>query len=116
MRFRHPSKDKLRKWLSGANGDDPNLDAHIDTCDRCSSVIEALAESRTDESLADALAQVLAAPQGLPDRLEAQVSERLSGREVVGLMAEMFGAGVETSRLLIVDPPPREARATKGNP
>ncbi len=116
MRFRHPSKDQLRKWLTGANGDDPNLDAHIDDCDRCSSVIEALAESSASEPLAAALAQVLVAPEGLPVRLEAQVSERLSGRELIGLMAELLGAGVETSRLLIVDPPPREATATQGNP
>jgi hypothetical protein len=108
MRFRHPSKDQLSTWLNGLTGDDPKLDAHIDGCDRCASVIEALGESSASEPLVFALAQVLAAPRDLPDRLETQVSERLSGRELVGLMAEMFGAGVETSRLLIVDPTPPE--------
>ena len=107
MRFRHPSKDRLRAWLTGADGD-PQLEAHIDDCDRCSAVIEALGEVSTSEPLVVALAQVLAPPIDLPDRLEAQVSQRLSGREVVALMAEMFGAGVETSRLLIVDPPPSQ--------
>ncbi|MFW2383302.1 MAG: hypothetical protein ACN4GZ_16230 [Acidimicrobiales bacterium] len=106
MRFRHPSKEQLSEWLIGAPADDPKLEEHIDGCDRCSSVIEALGEATASEPLVFALAQVLAAPPDLPDRLEAQVSQRLSGRELVGLMAEMFGAGVETSRLLIVDPPP----------
>ena len=105
MKFRHPSKDRLRAWLNGAGEEDPQLEAHIDNCERCSSVIEALGEASASEPLVFALAQVLAAPRDLPDRLEAQVSSRLSGRELVGLMAEMFGAGVETSRLLLVDPP-----------
>ncbi|MGI9610888.1 MAG: hypothetical protein ACR2NL_11415 [Acidimicrobiia bacterium] len=105
MRFRHPSKEQLREWLTDAHADDPKLEEHIDGCDRCSSVIEALGESTASEPLVLALTQVLAAPSDLPDRLEAQVTQRLSGRELVGLMAEMFGAGVETGRMLIVDPP-----------
>jgi hypothetical protein len=98
----------LGAWLNGAIGDDPQLESHIDNCDRCSSVIEAIAEADRSEPLAMALAQVLAPPHDLPARLEAQVSQQLSGRELVGLMAELFGAGLETSRLLIVDPPPAQ--------
>lgn len=105
VRFRHPSKDRLRAWLDDAGDDDQELESHIDGCSRCSSVIEAIGEAGVNETVVLALAQVLAPPSDLPDRLEAQVSERLSGRELVGLMAEMFGAGVETGRLLIVDPP-----------
>lgn len=105
MKFRHPSKDRLRAWLNGAGEEDQQLESHIDDCDRCSSVIEALGEASASEPLVFALAQVLAVPRDLPDRLETQVSQRLSGRELMGLMAEMFGAGVETGRLLIVDPP-----------
>lgn len=105
MRFRHPSKERLRAWLTGAGADDQQLEDHIDGCERCASVIEAIADSSVSEPLVLALAQVLAAPRDLPVRLEQRVAQRLSGRELVGLMAEMFGAGVETSRMLIVDPP-----------
>lgn len=108
MRFRHPSKDRLRAWLTGADSDDAELEAHIDDCERCSSVIEAIGDMEISAPLVSALAKVLAAPQNLPDRLETRVSAKLAGRELVGLMAEMFGAGMETSRLLIVEPPPRD--------
>lgn len=108
MKFRHPSKDRLRAWLTGADPNDAELEAHIDDCERCSSVIEAMGDVEISEPLVFALAQVLAAPQNLPDRLETRVSAKLGGRELVGLMAEMFGAGMETSRLLIVDPPPQD--------
>ena len=108
MRFRHPSKERLRDWLFSADGDDPKLAEHIDDCERCSAVILALGDAEGEASVAAALSQVLAAPPDLPLRLEAQVSERISGREFLGLMAELFGAGVETSRLLIVDPPPQD--------
>lgn len=105
MRFRHPSKDRLRDWLSGAD-DDPELEAHIDGCERCSSVIEALGDDVLDEPLGLALAQILAPPSDLSDRLQRRVNDRLSGREAVGLLAELFGAGLETGRLLIVEPTP----------
>ncbi len=108
MKFRHPSKEQLRDWLFSADGDDPKLEEHIDDCSRCSAVIIALGEAEGEDSVAAALSQVLAAPPDLPVRLEAQVSQRISGREFLGLMAELFGAGVETSRLLIVDPPAPE--------
>ena len=109
MRFRHPSKDRLRAWLTGADADDAELEAHIDGCERCSSVIEAIGDVEISQPLVFALAQVLAAPRDLPERLETRVSAKLSGRELVGLMAEMFGAGMETSRMLIVDPPSQDS-------
>ena len=104
MKFRHPSKDRLRNWLSGADSD-ADLEEHIDDCDRCAAVIEALGDDALSVPLSSALAQVLEAPADLSSRLEQQVQERLGGREVFGLMAELFGAGVETGRMLIVEPP-----------
>lgn len=105
MIFRHPSRDRLTAWLNGEEGDDRELDEHLATCHRCATVLEAIAEDEEELALTDALSRLLTAPAGLGDRLERRVLDRLSSRELVGLLAEMFGAGVETSRLLIVDPP-----------
>lgn len=107
MRLRHPSRERLTSWLNAADGDDPEVDAHVSTCHRCATVLEAIAEDVEELPVGEALTRVLTTPAGLGDRLERGVLARLSSRELMGLMAEMFGAGVETSRLLIVDPPPR---------
>ena len=105
MRLRHPSRERLAEWLNGEPADTEDLDAHIDTCQRCSTVIEALAGQTEVPSLSVALSRVLSAPADLPQRLEERVAAKLSSREVVGLMAELFGAGLETGRLLIVESP-----------
>ena len=108
MRFRHPSKDRLREWLDAEMPDGEDLDTHVDTCQRCSALVEALAGEEAHPGLSVALNRVLGAPLGLPGRLEERVAAKLSSREVVGLMAELFGAGLETSRLLFVEPTPED--------
>jgi hypothetical protein len=108
MRFRHPSRDRLKSWLDGAEGDDPQLDAHLESCTRCATVIEAIAEPSGAATISDALLDILSGPPDLSARLERQVVTRLGSREWLGLMAELFGAGVETGRMLIEDPPSRE--------
>lgn len=110
MILRHPSRDRLISWLHAAEDDDSELDEHLSTCHRCATVLEAIAEDVEESPVVDALSRVLTTPAGLGDRLEKGVLARLGSRELMGLMAEMFGAGVETSRLLIVDPPPRRER------
>ncbi len=108
MRLRHPSRDRLKRWLDGAEGDDPKLDAHLETCARCASVIEAIAEPGTEVTISNALIDVLSGPPDLSARLERQVMTQLGSREWLGLMAELFGAGVETGRMLIEEPPSRD--------
>jgi hypothetical protein len=109
VRFGHPSRDRLKRWLNAAEGDDPKLDAHLETCGRCAAVIEALAEDGGGATISQALLDVLSGPPGLSTRLEQQVVARLGSREWLGLMAELFGAGVETGRMLIEEPPSRDA-------
>ncbi len=122
MRFRHPNEDTLRRWLT--NEGDTALDDHLSTCIRCAASIERLAAEAVDgeavaagddpgevtadaeagdSALRQALAAALAPADGLADRLVDGVSTRLSGRQVAGLVADVFAAGFETSRLLLTE-------------
>ncbi len=100
----HPSKRQLRAWLLGESND--KLDEHLSSCERCASVIENMDEPRTDGLIAETLSRVLEPPPDLTSRIELRVAERLDSRQVVGYVAEMFGAGLETSKLLLTDEPP----------
>ena len=98
---RHPSKRALREWLDGEL--DERVDSHVSTCDRCSNDLEALATAETDSSLRDALLAVLDPSPDLALRVEAGVIARLESRDVLGYIADVFGAGWETARLLMTD-------------
>lgn len=98
---RHPSKRTLREWLAGETDED--VDRHVSTCERCANDLEALATAETDSSLRDALLFVLDPPPDLVPRVEAGVIARLESRKVLGYFADVFGAGLETSRLLLTD-------------
>ncbi len=101
MMIGHPGKRQLRAWLHGESTD--RLDEHLSSCERCASVIENMEEPRTDGLIAETLHKILEPPGDLADRIEVRVAERLDSRQVVGYMAEMFGAGLETSKLLLTD-------------
>jgi len=92
-------------WLLG-DADDARLDGHISTCRRCANTLEGLDADDTADStnsLAGALAVALAPPADLPSRLEQRVSQRLDSRVMFGVLSDLFAAGVETSRMLILD-------------
>lgn len=97
----HPSKRQLRSWLLGESSE--RLDEHLTACDRCASVIENMEEPRTDGLIAETLHMILEPPGDLTDRIEVRVAERLDSRQVVGYLAEMFGAGLETSKMLLTE-------------
>lgn len=98
--FIHPSKKALRGWLYDPEGD-PALDDHLATCVKCSNTLEVLELVEADAGIADALALVLTSPTGLTERLEERVVARLSSREVLGVLGDLFGAGLETTVLLM---------------
>lgn len=98
---RHPSKRALREWLAGEI--DEQVDAHVSTCDRCSNDLEALATADLDSGLREALLEVLDPTPDLAVRVEAGVVARLESREVLGYFADVFGAGWDTTRLLVTD-------------
>lgn len=99
---RHPNRDTLLRWLNGEG--DAELDRHIDTCQRCAANLEAL-EADAEAGIGDALAQALAPPEGLTARLTEGVAAKLSSRQVLDVVADLFGAGIETSRLLLIEEP-----------
>ncbi len=100
--FVHPSKKALRGWLFNPEGD-PALDDHLATCVKCSDTLEVLELVEADTGIADALALVLTSPSGLTERLEERVVARLSSKEVLGVLGDLFGAGLETSVLLLTE-------------
>ncbi len=101
MRFGHPSRRSLRDWLLGA--DDPKVESHVATCEQCAVAIEILEAEESDSAIGDALARVLAPPPDFVDRLHQRVHERVDSRQVLGVVADLFGAGLETSKLLLTE-------------
>ena len=98
MILRHPNDEILQQWLNGEGGDD--LDEHVTTCQRCAAHIEKL-EPDTEDAIGAALAELLAPPVDLTARLEQGVAAKLSSQQIVNVIADLFGAGLETSRLLL---------------
>lgn len=114
--FRHPSKRALREWLDREPDSDEGataIDAHLDTCRRCAAILEDLerpadTSNEAGVSVGDALARFYAAPVDLTERLERKVVARLDSRVVIDVMTDLFGAGVETSKLLFLEDPTNE--------
>ncbi len=109
MKLRHPSKAVLRDWLTGEIEPDTTdtVERHLDTCARCAATLEAIEPAPetpvAPEALGSALAIVLAPPSDLAQRLEAGVTARLSSRQMMEVVADLFGAGMETTRLLMIE-------------
>ncbi len=114
--FRHPSRRALQEWLNRDPTDgeeEPSaIDGHLDTCRRCAGILEDLARPADDEagavSVGEALARFYSPPSDLADRLERKVVARLDSRVVIEMVSDLFGAGVETSKLLLTEDPTNE--------
>lgn len=131
MMVRHPSRAALQDWLAGA--EEPQVDRHVGTCERCAAALEQMEPTLTATPatpggpdgpgpggpadfvgpgvggpggpLGDALAAVLAPPEDLAQRLEAGVAAKLSSRQMLEVVADLFGAGFEATRLLTIGEP-----------
>lgn len=100
MSIRHPGRSALQAWLSGA--DDQDLERHLDDCQRCANTLEEL-DATDAPTIGAALADALSPPGDLTERLVAGVNEKLSSRQIMGVVADIFGAGLETTRMLIIE-------------
>ncbi len=108
MMRRHPSADLLRRWLNTDEASDlPDVTAHVDDCERCAAKLEQLDSGSGDafdhSAIASALINLLAPPEGLSDRVEERVVNRLGSRQMAVVLADLFGAGFETSKLLLTE-------------
>lgn len=99
--IRHPSKRTLRSWLDGDS--EADVDSHLATCERCASHLETISEPRSDGAISSTLRAILAPPEDLSEKIESRVIERLDSRQVLGYMADLFGAGFETSKLFLFE-------------
>lgn len=102
MSLRHPGKNALSNWLS--DGDDLDVERHVENCQRCADALEEL-DTAEDTTIGSALAEALSPPDDLTERLVAGVNARLSSRQVMSVVADLFGAGLETTRMLIIEEP-----------
>jgi anti-sigma factor RsiW len=106
MKLRHPSRSVLQDWLTGEieATSTAGVERHLDVCARCAATLEAL-EPQPESRIGDALAIVLAPPADLAQRLEQGVAAKLSSRQMMEVVADLFGAGLETTRLLLIEDP-----------
>ncbi|MGI9613139.1 MAG: hypothetical protein ACR2QO_09530 [Acidimicrobiales bacterium] len=98
MMLRHPNDQVLRRWLNGEG--DSDLDEHVTTCQRCATNLEQM-EPPAEDAIGEALAELLAPPVDLTARLEEGVAAKLSSQQLMNVIVDLFGAGFETSRLLM---------------
>lgn len=93
---RHPEDDRLLAWLDGSA---PELDEHLDACDRCAAAIDHLAADEAD--LRPALLSLLAPPSDLATRVSEQLAARIQRRRDVELFGSMLGIPMETGRVVL---------------
>ena len=113
MSLLHPSRRRIRAWFESGETDE-GLEEHLDHCVRCADFLEGVAEggstSEEVDSFEPVLAQLLAAPDDLGQRMEDRISAAFQARQDLTLFAQMFGIAPQTTRLLLEppDPPSRE--------
>lgn len=99
MRFRHPSRTRLQRWL--VNGEPRRVDRHVASCERCQSILDEL--SRLDEAVVVDLRKIVAPPDDFDERITADVDDRLRNEEVAGAFFDLFGIGWDVMRH-VLDP------------
>lgn len=97
----HPSTKRLQRWLDGEAQAEPDVDAHILTCDRCANRLEELAQPLPD--LSAALVESLSSPDDLVSRLGVRMNETIRNREDLSLLFELMGIPFATVRNLMED-------------
>lgn len=92
MKSRHPSQRRLQRWLQ--TGDSRLVENHIDLCERCQSVLDAL--SALDERVVAGLESATSPPLDLGERTTGGVEERLRNEATAGTFLDLFGIGWKT--------------------
>ena len=99
MRSRHPSRQRLQRWLE--TGETRRVEAHIDSCERCQAILEELSE--LDEGVVAGLQTAITPPDDLGDRTNEGVDERLRNEAAAGAFLDLFTIGWDVLRT-VLDP------------
>jgi anti-sigma factor RsiW len=100
MTLRHPSRRALQDWLAGTAASD--IARHLSTCQRCAATLEQL-DSTAGLAGGGAPATPTAPPSRLAERLDDRAAARLPSRQILDVVAGIFAAGIETTRLLLIE-------------
>ncbi|MBT8200547.1 MAG: hypothetical protein KJO36_08510 [Acidimicrobiia bacterium] len=95
----HPEPTTLQEW---AAGDHEELTGHIETCDRCQSVLESTTSLSRQERTA--LDRVTSPPPGMIARIGQSILERRDRGSEWEAFAELFGVAWSMFDVLANDP------------
>ena len=101
MGVRHPSRRRLQRWLQ--TGELRRVEAHIDSCERCQTVLDSLSE--LDERVVASLESATSPPPDLLERTTGGVEERLRNEASAGAFLDLFTIGWTTVHA-VLDPTP----------
>ena len=93
---RHPKDARLLAWLEG---DAPDLDEHLEDCERCAEALDRLAAADTD--LRPALLSLLTPPDDLAARMSDRLAARIQDRRDLEMFGSMLGIPVEAGRVVL---------------
>lgn len=108
-RWLHPRRALLERWLDDrlAPSAAARVGSHVEGCDRCSQLLIDRADAGdaapAQPALGAALRAVLGPPEGYTERAVATVDRRRSEPSMLAVLADLYGAGVETIRLIASD-------------
>ncbi len=97
MRSRHPSRQRLERWLK--KGETRAVQSHIDSCERCQTILESL--SALEEDVVADLQTAIAPPNDLGERTNEGVDERLRNEAAAGAFLDLFAIGWDVMRAVV---------------
>jgi hypothetical protein len=98
MFWKHPSRRRLVSWAQ--DPDDPRIEAHVETCERCLWTVEQV-ETFEDIPLGDALRAFLSAPVDFEDHLVDRAEAARSTRAALEVLGGLAVIPWETLRVMI---------------
>lgn len=99
MSARHPSRQRLQRWLD--TGEPRRLSKHIERCAHCQEVLDMI--SALDEDLVADLQAATRPPEDLRERTHGGVDVRLRNEAAFGAFVDLFAVGFDFLRL-VLDP------------
>lgn len=97
MTARHPSRQRLQRWLE--TGETRRVSQHIDECAHCQELLEEI--SALDEGLVADLQTATAPPDDLRARTHGGVDTRLRNEAAFGVFLDLFTIGWDVARTVL---------------